>query len=77
MPVHKVVVEDTALIEAPTLEHAVNVVQLMSLKELGHELDYGEFLGGQRIASSQTLTGEQTFDVCVALGNDWSFFDLT
>lgn len=74
MPVQKVKIVTTVLIEADTPEEAQARLSGMSLSRIDDEMDQGDVLGSTEVGLGETVPQERLKEECEALGSDLSFF---
>lgn len=74
MPVQKITVTTTLLIEADSPEEAKGWVAGMSLARIQDEMDQGEAVGQTEVGNAETVPEDRVKEEVEALGSDMSFF---
>jgi hypothetical protein len=75
MPIQKVEIRLTILLEAETPKAAEAAICAADLQHIAHEINDGEWIGGSVIAEAATVPADKVVDELNKLGNDGSFFD--
>lgn len=74
MPVQKITVTTTLLIEADSPEDAKSWVSGMSLSRIDDQMDQGEAVGQTEVGNAETVPEDRLKEELEALGSDMSFF---
>jgi hypothetical protein len=74
MPIQKVKIVTTLLVEADTPDQAQSYLSSMTLARLGDEIDQGDAVGQTEVGLGETIPMDRVKDECEALGSDQSCF---
>ncbi len=74
MPVQKITVTTTLLIEADSPEQAKGWIAGMSLTRIQDEMDQGDAVGQTEVGNAETVPEDRLKEELEALGSDMSFF---
>lgn len=76
MPVQRVTLAVTLLLEAETPSAAADQVQALNLCEIDRQIDTGDWIGQFEVSGYTQIHPDNVKPALEAMGNDGTFFDL-